>query len=166
MSVPLCLWGIPLENPVCCIRLWVDFIQKDHLLIGQNTLVSSIYSISIRSYITFVNSSIHFILSALLSQHCFQVFAKSVQQSYTEGSFVFSSYCDLVEKKEKGLFFYCYYCCCCYWSISTPVKPEEQGCHFQELACYISQFNHLQRLSRTYKFFIEYILRAWRVIKK
>lgn len=84
-------------------------MQKEHLFMGQNTLVASIFCISSKSYITFVNSFLCFIFSALLSQHCLQIFAKSVLQNYTEGYFVFSSYCDLVEKKKKKKRFYYHY---------------------------------------------------------
>lgn len=71
-------------------------MPNEHFFVGQNTFVASIYYNSIKSHITFVNSFICFIFSALLPQHSFQIFAKSVLQNYTEGFFAFSSYCDLV----------------------------------------------------------------------
>lgn len=64
--------------------------------------MASIYC-SIKSHITFVNNCICFILSVLLSQRCLKIFAKFVLENYTEGNVVFSSYCDLVEKKKEGL---------------------------------------------------------------
>lgn len=95
MSVPLCLCSIMLNTH--SVSYFVSqFYTKGPLFYWSKCFGGLYYYV--KSHISFVNSCICFIFLPLLSQHCLKIFANFVLENYTEVNFVFSSYCNMVEK--------------------------------------------------------------------